>query len=213
MSRQQNTNTFFSVADKVGTFLFSNLIWVALSLTIIGIPFATLGICAMMTEWVQDRQPNFFKTFLGIIREQWRKALMIGVLDLVIGGLVFINLSIFQIMAFDNVLAIVSRSMTICVAVILIAINIYVWSCIPLLDLTLRNHLKLSLILVLTYPLSSLAVTVVVLLPILVSFFLPIAFYLFLTVSTTAYLGVRGTWWMLNRHFSYDELQQLIAHS
>lgn len=213
MSRQQNTDSFFSGADKVGTFLFANLIWVALSLTLIGIPFATVGIFAMMNEWVQERQPEFFKIFWGAIREHWRKALVVGLLDLAIGGLIFINFSIFQLMEFNNVMAMLSRTMTVCVAGVLIAVNIYVWSCIPLLDLTIRNHLKLSLILVLTYPLSSLAVTIAVLLPIIVSFFLPIAFFLFVTISTTAYLSARGTWWMLNRHFSDEDLQQLIAHS
>jgi len=210
LSKKKNTGTFFSVADKVGTFLFANFIWVALSITIIGIPFATVGITAMMSAWLQDRQPELFKVFGGAIRDHWRKALVIGILDLVVGGLIYINFSIFQIMEYDNIIAILSRTMTVCVLVILVAINIYVWSCIPLLNLTIRNHLKLSAILVLTYPFHSLGITLVVLLPILINLFLPVAFFLFVTVSMMAYLGMRGTWWMLNRHFSDEDLQALL---
>jgi uncharacterized membrane protein YesL len=180
-------------------------------MTIIGIPFATLGIFAMMNASVQGRQPGFFHIFIGAIRSHWRKAVFIGLIDLLIGSLLFLNFSIFQFMGMDNMIAVLSRTMTICVSVVLIMTNIYIWSLISLLHLSIRDLIKLSLLLVLIYPIQSLGITLIVLTPIIVSFFLPIAFFLFVTVSISAYIGARGTWFVLNGHFSEDALSTLMS--
>lgn len=181
-------------------------------MTIIGIPFATLGIFAMMNASVQGRQPGFFSVFIGAIRKHWREAVIIGLIDLAIGSLLFVNFSIFQFMGMDNVIAVLSRTMTVCVSMILIMTNIYIWSLVSLTQLSIRNLIKFSLTLVLTYPVRSSGIMLIVLAPIIVSLFLPIAFFLFVTVSTSAYFGARGTWWILNKYFSEDMLNTFISY-
>lgn len=212
MTRKQHTETFFSTADKVGTFLFANFICLVVSLTIIGIPFATAGLFATMARWVQGQQPDFFKIFGGVISQQWRKILVIGLLDVAVGGLLFINYSIFQMMQIDNLMAVLSGIMTLCVTVILVMVNIYVWSYLSQLDLSIRNLLKLSFILGLTYPFTSIAITIAVLIPIVISLFLPIAFFFFVTFSSSAFIGAKGAWFVLNRHYSQDEINQLMGN-
>jgi len=213
VAKRQNTETFFSIADRVGTFLFANFIWVVLSMTIIGIPVATIGIFAMMNRIIQGQQPEFFRVFLGAIRDHWRKVLIIAALDIAVGGLVFINYNIFLIMGLDNFIAILSMTMTICVTVILIMVNIYVWSYMSLLDLSARNLIKLSLIFGLSYPFTSLGITTMFLLPFVITIFLPIAFLIFITVSASAYIGARGAWYVLNKHFDEGDLDQLMYDS
>jgi len=210
LSNTQNKETFFSIADRVGTFLFANFIWVILSVTVIGIPFATAGIFSIMNQWVQGRQPEFFRVFGGAIRDHWRKILWITLLDVAVGGLLFINFSIFRIMEIDNFIAVLSSTMTFCATIVFIMVNLYIWSYISLLDLSVRNLIKLSLILGLTYPFTSLGMTLLVIIPIVVSLFLPIAFFLFLSVSTVAYIGARGAWYVLNKHFPPDELEEFL---
>ncbi len=210
MTRKQNTETFFSVADRIGTFLFVNFIWCVIAMTIIGIPFATAGLFAMMVSIVRGRQPEFFRVFIGAIREHWQKILLIALLDIVVGGLLFINYRIFQIMAMDNFMAVLSGVFTVCVTVILVAFNIYVWSFLSLLNLSIQNLFKLSFVLILTYPITTMGITILVLLPVMISVFLPIAFLLFVTVSTSAFLGAKGAWLVLNRHFSQSEIDALL---
>lgn len=198
------------MADKIATFLFANFAWVVLSLTIIGTPFGTAGLFAVMTKYVRGLQPEFSRVFVGTIRDHWRKILWIALLDVLVGGLLFINYSIFQVMAMDNIMAVLSGTMTVCVTVVLIMVNIYVWTCLSLLDISVRNLIKLSLILGLTYPFTSLAITILAILPFVANLFMPVAFLLFATISTSAYIGTRGAWYVLNKHFSEEELSSLM---
>ena len=210
MNSQSDRSGFFAGADKVGTFLFTNLAWAVLSITVIGIPFATLGLFAMMNEWVQGRQPELFKVFWGAIRTHWQKVIFITLIDIAISGILYVNFSVFRFMSLDNILAILSLTMTVCVALLFIGVNIYIWSLMPLLNISTKNLIKLSLVLILTYPLKSLLISSSIIIPIILSLFLPIAFFMFVTVATSAYIAVRGTWWILQQHFSVEELEALI---
>jgi len=180
-------------------------------MTIIGIPFATLGLFAMMNQWVQGRQPELFRVFSGTIHKHWRKALIISVLDIAISSVLYINFSIFQVMSMDNILSILSVTMTACVALLFIGVNMYIWSLMPLLNISTKNLIKISLLLMLTYPLKSFFINILTITPIILSLFLPTAFFLFVTVSISGYIAVRGTWWILQQHFSVDELHTLIS--
>jgi uncharacterized membrane protein YesL len=208
-SRSDNSG-FFAGADKVGTFLFTNLAWAVLSITVIGIPFATLGLFAMMNEWIQGRQPELFKVFWGSIRNHWQKAILISLMDIVISGILYFNFTVFQFMGLDNIVAILSLTMTVSIGVVFVGINVYIWSLMPLLTIPTKNLIKLSLIFVLTYPVKSLLISLSIVVPTILSIFLPIAFFMFVTVATSAYIAVRGTWWILQQHFSIEELEALI---
>lgn len=210
MKVSSSQQSFFTIFDSVATFLLANFLWVVISVTLIGIPFATTGLFAMMNQWVQGRQPEIFRVFGNAIRNYWKKALVITILDIVAVGLLFINFSILRIMSMDNFIAILSGTMTLCMAIVLYITNIYIWSCVVLLDLSIKKLIKLSLGLTLTYPLTSLGLAVIFLVPVFISLFLPVAFFLFVTFSTCAYLGVWVTWHLLNRHFSEGELDELI---
>ncbi len=178
-------------------------------MTIIGIPLATLGLFAVMSQWVRGKQPEFFKVFLGEIRKNWSKALMIGAIDLVAGGILFINLSILRIMEPDDILAMFARSLTLFSSLILVISNVYIWFLIATIDLPLKTLLKLMLIFVFTYPLKSFGITVLVIIPVILTPLLPALFFLFISASTTAYIASRGAWFIVQEHFSVQELEAL----
>lgn len=190
-------------------FVFSNLVWVATAFTLIGIPIATVGLFAMMSQFVRGEQPEFFKVFLEAIRQNWIKALAVGLIDLAAGAFVFINLSIMKLMNATDILVIFSRSLTITSAVVLITANIYIWFLMANTDLSLKALIKFALILVVTYPLRSLIMTIATLLPIIVSYFLPPLILLFVTISASAYIASLGAWIILQKHLTAQELETL----
>lgn len=209
MNASSSNQSFFSTVESVSTFLLANFLWVVLSITVIGMPFATVGLFAISNHWVQGRQPEIFRVFGGAIRDHWAKAVVITALNAVACGLLFVNFSIFRMMRMDNFIAILSGTMTLSAAVLVCIMNIYVWSYLALLDLPIRKLIKLSLGFTLTYPLISLGLAVLFVLPIIMSLFLPVAIFLFVTFSTCAYLAGRVTWYVLKRHFTAKELDEL----
>jgi len=202
---------FYAQAERIGTFLLSNLISAFLLMTGIGAPLGLLGIFAVMNEWALGRQPEFFRVYLGALRSRWRAALLLGLVDLLAGALIAMNLSIFPAMALQDFPTILSLTMTIFAAVTLLMANLYAWSLLSLLRLPLRATIRLSLFLVLSQPWRSLAFTLAALLPLVASLFLPIAFALILTLSISGYITARGVLWALEAQFPRDEFSALLA--
>lgn len=208
---RRNEGTFFATADRIGTFLFANFAWAALAITIVGIPFATLGLFAVMTMWVQGGQPEFFRVFADALREHWRKALVITAIDVVIGGLLMVNLSIFPLMNMGDVLAALSRGVTIAAALILLMGNVYIWPLVTLFDRPLIQIMRLTGALIFSYPIRSATLAIAAVLPIAVSILLPFAFLLFVTFSLTAYVASYGTWLILQKHFGVEEPEHFVS--
>ena len=204
---------FYAGAERIGSFLLTNLISAFLLMTVVGAPLGLLGLFAVMNEWAQGRQPEFFRVYLGALRSRWRAALLLGFADLLGGLLIATNLSIYPAMAPHDYLTILSLTMTLCAALILLIANLYAWSLLSLLQLPLRATIRLSLLLVFGQPWRSLAFTAGALLPLLASLFLPIAFALILTLSLSATIAARGVLWSLAAQFPRDELDALLAEA
>lgn len=204
---------FYAGAERIGTFLLTNLVSAFLLMTVVGAPLGLLGLFAVMNEWAQGRQPEFFRVYLGALRSRWRTALLLGLVDLLGILLIATNLSIYPSMAARDYLTILSLTMTVSVALILLIANLYAWSLLSLVRLPLRATIRLSLLLVLSQPWRSLAFTAGALLPLLASLFLPSAFALILTLSLSAYIAARGVLWSLAAQFPRDELDALLAEA
>ncbi len=204
---------FYAGAERIGSFLLTNLISAFLLMTVVGLPLGLLGLFAMMNEWAQGRQPEFFRVYLGALRSRWRAALLLGLVDLLLVLLIVTNFRIFPAMALHDFLTVLSLTMTICAAAILLIANLYAWPLLSLLRLPLRATIRLSLLLALSQPWRSLAFTVGALLPLCASLFLPIAFALLLALSLAAYITARGVQWSLAAQFPRDELAALFAEA
>lgn len=195
------------------TFILSNIVWFIVSIPLVTLPAATVGLFAYMSARVRGRQPDFFRTYFGAVRQHWRKATVIGVIDVVIGGLVILNLSIFPRMDMTaDPFAFVARSMTIFVAAAALMLNLYVWSLIVLLeDASLKTLVENAAALVFTHPLWSLGVLIVSPLPTLISLLLPQGIFALATISLTVLIVTMGTWRVIRQHLDPELLQELTS--
>lgn len=198
-------------AEKWATFVMANILWAILSIPLVTLPAATAGLFAYMSARARGRQPDFFPTFLGAMRRHWRKATAIALLDLLVGGLVALNMLIFPHMdiARDPV-AFLARSVTVFVGLALVMINLYVWPLLVLLDtLTLRQIIESSASLVFAHPLWSLGLLIAVGLPVVISLFLPQGIFVVATASLCALLTCMGAWRVIRQHLTPEQLQAL----
>ena len=200
---------FWEQLDLVSTFALTNLFWIVVSIPLITMPLATVGLFQVMSKWVRGKQPEFFQDFFGAIRQHWASAFMIGLIDVVGGGIVWVNLRILAMMDGANAIAIVSRSTTVLAGLVLLLANLYMWSLLVVAELPLRRIVKMSFQLVLAHPLWSSRVLLAAIIPFLVSLVLPTIVMLFGTVSLSAWIINRGTWHIIRRYLPEDELDNL----
>jgi uncharacterized membrane protein YesL len=207
-TRTQNSE-LFSWADRAGTFILANLLWVLLSLPIITIPLATAGLFATLAPWGRGKPSEVFRDFFGGIREYWRNAMLIGVIDLLLGGLIVVNFSIFRLMNMSQPVAVLSQSITIFVGLILVAVNLYIWPLLVTFDLPLRELLSTSAQLVFAHPMASIGITLVTGAILLGSTLLPAMFLLLASISACALFISWGVWRVVRGRIAEDERARL----
>ena len=161
--------------DHWSTPLMANLLWALLSVLVITFPLALVGLLGVMFRWATDRNPQVFAVFFGTIRRTWYKAYLAAVLDIAVAGLVLLNLRIFELMGTSDVLIFLSRGVTFSVAILLILINIYLWTLIAVWDVPFKRLLKLAIQLVFAQPLWTLAIGIGCAAIVIFSIFLPVA--------------------------------------
>lgn len=180
--------------DKAGTFILANLFWVLLALPIITLPAATAGLFATLSPIARGGSSEVFRDFFAGARQNWRKATLAGLLNLAAGGLVIANALIFRTMNAPLPLMILSQGVTIFVALMLVATNLYLWPLMAAFDWPLRTLLATAARLVLLRPAWSLVMFMAALLPFVISLALPAGVLVFATFSASALLTTRAAW-------------------
>ena len=207
--KSQSVNTgWLDQLDKWLTPVMANLLWVALSLPLITLPAATAALFATMFYWMYGKQPEMFSQFFVTMRRCWLRSSLVVVLDLLVCGLIVVNLLIFQMMDMTHVLAFLSRSATVFVGLLLVLVNVYVWPLLAVWDVPLRQILSFALQLVFAHPLWSIGVALATLVPPIIAsvLLLPAAVMLFGGVSCSAYIACWGTWQVARRYLSAGDL-------
>ena len=199
----------FDQLDRWGTFILANLFWAMLALPLITLPAATVGFFATLSRWVRGKNPELFHVFFGAMRHYWLKSTLVGLLDVVVGGLLAFNFSIFPMMDMANPVVFLSRSVTFFVGLLLVLVNLHLWTLIAIWDAPLRDLFSLSLKLVFIHPLWSLGLLIAAAIPIFVGLMLPPLVLLFGVVSCSVYVASWGTWYLLKKHLSPAELTAL----
>lgn len=212
MSRRQSTPfseraELAEHAEKWGAFILANILWAILSIPLITMPAATAGLFNYMSARVRGLQPDFFRVFFEGMRLYWRKATVIGLIDVLIGGLVVLNVSIFPYMDLRaDPIAFLSRSVTIFAALALLLINLYAWSLMVILPaLTIRQILVNAAMFVFTHPLWSIVVLIAAALPVVISLFLPRGIFVIATASACALIACMGAWRVIRQHLTSDQ--------
>ena len=200
----------FGWADRVGTFILANLLWVLLSLPIITIPLATAGLFATLAPWGRGKPSEVFRDFFGGIKDHWRNALLIGLIDVLVGGLIAVNFSIFRVMDMSQPIALVSQSINLFATLALVMVNLYAWPLLVTLELSIRDLLETAVKLVFAHPLPSFGMALGTAAILLVSStLLPQMFLLLGSVSACALFISWGTWRVMRVHIAEAERARL----
>lgn len=118
--------------DRASSFAIVNLLWVVCSLPIITLPIATAGLVAVHTDWVREKDREALGRFFAVMRQMIVKATLIGLGTGVGLLLVGINLLVLPQMGLPSGIIIFSVGITVGVAWVILATNLYLW---PLLSI------------------------------------------------------------------------------
>jgi uncharacterized membrane protein YesL len=184
--------------------IIANLLWVLLSVFIVTIPLGLVGLFGVIYRWMDDRNPQVMPVFLGTIRRVWYKAYLVMGLNLLAGGLVVLNLLIFQMMDAD-LFTFLARSITLFVGLLLVMVNLYVWPLLAVWDVPLKRVLKTSAQLVLIEPIWAGVFAVGFGLSVVASVFLPPAAFVIFWGALFAYGVSRGLRFILRRYLAAED--------
>ena len=173
--------------DYWASFIMVNLLWVFCSLPLVTLPAATAGLFAVTARLSQGEAPNVYSTFFEAMRTHWKASTGLVLLNVGVFALICVNLSIFPMMSSFHPIAILSRSVTLFVALLLIMVNGYAWPLLVTREHALRPLLTLAFQMVFAYPLHSVGLLLALCLPLGISVFLPAAALILITFSCTAY--------------------------
>lgn len=195
--------------DEWATPVLANMLWALLSVTIIGLPVAFAGLIAVIFHWIDDRRTQVFSVFFRTIRATWLKCYLLFALDLLIGGFLLLNLFIFQLMDMGDVLAFLSRSVTLFAIIMYFIANIPAWVLVATWDAPLKGILSFSLRIIFVEPMWTIIMAVAVAVTSFVSLVMPAGLLVFGTGAIVAYVACRGTYFIISRHMSRAEFQIL----
>lgn len=201
----------FDQINKWSTFILANLMWAVLSIPVITLPAATAGLFNTMSLWVRGKSPNLFMDFPDGMRRCWRNSTLLTLLDVLVVGLLVLNFSLFPVMDMQNPLAFLSRSVTLFVGLTLALVNLYAWPLMVLFDLSLPRLLAVALKMAVEHLLISIGLLLLVLLPVVVSLWLPAAALLFVTFSWSIFIWNWGAWRIIRRYVAEEDRLKLEA--
>lgn len=189
------------------SFVMANILWTILSIPLITLPAATAGLFAFMSARARGIHCDLFGTFFGAMRRLWLKSMLLMIVNMLVGGLIALNISIFPHMnTSSDPLAFIARSVTVFVGLALLLVNMYAWHLLVLFDEVPLSHVLMSSFrLVVAHPWWSLGILITTSVPVLISLLLPRAIFLLGTISSCAFIITWGTWRIIRRHFPDDE--------
>ncbi len=207
---QAGFDELFDQINRWSTFVLANLLWAVLSIPVITLPAATAGLFAIMSLWVRGKPPvNLFVEFWDGMRRCWRSSTLIVLLDVVVGGLVALNFSVFPIMDMHHPLAFLSRSVSLFVGLALALVNLYAWPLLVTFDLPLSRLLAVALKMGIQHLLASIGLLVLVLLPVIASLWLPVGALVLVTFSCSIFIWNWGAWRIIRQYVADEDRSKL----
>ena len=201
---------WLELLNTVTNFILFNLLWLFGSLLIVTIPAMTAALFAAVAPWARGQSPNApLSSFCTAVRRYWFKATMMGIIDLVLGGLIVLNLLAVQRMGFEQFIAVPAFTLTVLFGVFLLVVNVYAWPLLVTLDQPLCSLLKNGLRLAVVHPFWGVLVALVVIALFLVSLFLPRMTLLTISFAAAALITYWGAWRIMQRYLDEDDLKML----
>lgn len=189
-------------ADRYSNFALANLLWVVLALPLITLPAATAGLFATMSKWTRGTRPSVIPDFFSAMNRYWLKASVLALLDVLAVGFLLLNLSIIGTMDSGSPMTLISGGAVIFFGLLLALTNLYVWPLLVSTDLPLWQLIRTAYSLALAYPLQSVLMLALAVLPVAVCLLLPRAFLLFGAFSGATFIMTWGTWRVVDHHLA-----------
>ncbi len=124
-----------------------------------------------------------------------------------------INLTIFRMMNLSQPLTVMSQSAMLCVALLIVMVNLYIWPLMILFNMPLNQLFLASLQMVFAYPWRSLLLLLAGLVPLLLGLVLPAAVMIIVSVSASALLINWGAWRVIRLFIAAEDLAKLEVES
>ena len=199
---------FFARIDRISSFIFLNLLWVLFALPIVTLPAATAGLFAVITDWQRGIENEAVGRFFGAMRQHWRKSTLLGVANVAVFGLIVVNINILPRMILPQPFFFVLLGITLFVALLVAATNLYLWTLLVIFDLSIADLIEISVKLVFQHSLWSGGLLAGSVLAFVAGItLLPSGGVLLVTFAGCAWLVARGAWHIIGRYTA--ELDQL----
>lgn len=189
----QDHADFFAQIDHWGTFILANLLWAIFSIPLITLPATTAALFAVMARKSRGESVEVFQVFFSGMKQYWRKAYAIVLLDALVCSFIIANTFIFSLMPHMDIFVYLSRGVTLSVTIIGLLANLYAWTLLVTTDLSLYELIRWAVKLVLAYPIWSCTVFIAALIPLGISLLLPQASFALFTISVVAFIVTWGT--------------------
>ncbi|MEZ4591583.1 MAG: DUF624 domain-containing protein [Chloroflexota bacterium] len=201
---------FLEFFNTVTNFILFNMLWLGGSLFIVTIPAVTAALFASVAPWARGQSPDTpLITFWTAVRRYWRKATVLGLIDLVLGSLIALNLNIIQQSGFDSFIALPALILTALFGLFLILLNVYLWPLLVTVDQPLRSWFKNGVRLAVAHPFWGILVAIASLIPLAIGALLPRLIFLTLSFAGSALFLYMGTWRILKRYLDEEDLAAL----
>jgi len=173
--------------------VLANMLWVLGSILVLTMPLALVGLLATMYHWTKYRRTDVFAIFLKTIRETWRKAYFLALVDVVIGGVIVLNLLLFLQMDTTALLPRLSLGATLLTIFVFVMANVPAWTLVAVWDAPFKQIIRTAVQLVFINPFWAIVTGVCFVLPLLFALVLPVAFFITLTGALAGAVAARGT--------------------
>ena len=169
----------------------------------------TAALFASVAPWARGQSPyRPLLHFWTAVRRHWLQATLIGLIDLILGGLVALNLLSIRQMDFGQFITLLPFILTLFFAIALILTNVYIWPLLVTLDQPLTSLIKNAVMLALGHPFWGGLVAIIALIPLGIGLVLPRFFFLTVAFAITAFITYWGAWRMIRRYLDQDDLQK-----
>ncbi|WP_100010054.1 YesL family protein [Lentibacillus sediminis] len=188
--------TFYSVSDWLMRLAYVNILWIVFTmvgLVIFGFFPATTAMFAIIRKWVMGEQEfPVFKTFWKYYKSEFKKVNLLGLVLVVIGSILYIDLQIFP--SGDNLLFLVVRVGLIILSIFFLVMLMYFFPVYVHFDFPFSQYLKYPIMMSIIAPLQTVLLLVSTYLIYLIMVSIP-GLILFFGVSTFSFVW---SWIILN---------------
>ena len=177
---------FLHYAEKIVDLFLLNLLWLIMCIPVITIFPATISMYAVIRKWKMGKETNgIFRTFFLLFRECFIQSFGISVLWAALGFFIYIDFRILHVES--SMMHLLLLGILWLLSLFFLSITVYLFPIMAHFDTNWKNVIKNSLMLAITYPVSTILLMMIFLLSLYLVYLLPL--FIFIIGSVTAYFS------------------------